>query len=193
MLMEVVRKASIPLMMLALLSTCRTVEEGVAGGILEISFKLNPSANQDIEPSYQTVIWLEDKRGRYVKSLLVSEYLSYGGYTKPEICPDWSRAAQWGRITEKELDAVTSATPQVEANVVAFDCREENLRAGVYRYCVQTHIVEQDNILFTGMIEIGGKDNENIAEADPAPRRHVQAGVVLSGVKAFYHGQRSGK
>ena len=191
--MDFIRKASIPLMMLALLTTCRTVDEGVTEGILEIRFNLNPSANQDIEPSYQTVIWLEDEHGRYVKSLLVSEYLSYGGYTKPEICPDWSRTAQWDRITEKELDAVTSATPPVEANVMAFDCRKKNLRAGVYRYCVQTHIVEQDNILYTGMIEIGGKDNENIAEADPAPRRHAQVGAVLSSVKAFYHELRSGK
>ena len=94
---------------------------------------------------------------------------------------------------QPELDAVTSATPPVESNVMAFDCRRENIRPGVYRYCVQTHIVEQDNILFSGMIEIGEGDDENIAEADPGPRRHVQAGPVLTSVKARYHGQRSGK
>ncbi len=38
----------------------------------------------------QHFLWLKKPDGTFAKTLFVSEYLSYGGYNHPEICPDWS-------------------------------------------------------------------------------------------------------
>ena len=51
------------------------------------------SAGED--PSYQTTIWLEDDNGKLLKILFVSDYLSYGGFVHPMICPTWAKQADW--------------------------------------------------------------------------------------------------
>lgn len=153
-------------------------------GYLEIRFRLNES--KDPEPSYQTVIWLEKENGEYMKSLLVSEYLAYGGYEKPEICSDWSRAADWGNVPEALFDAVTGATPPVEENTLRVDCKKEGILPGVYRYCVQTHVVEAYNILYQGRIEIGGSESESRAKAFHSSDGYPGARNVLSDVGARY-------
>jgi len=60
---------------------------GFAGGKnrkFEFRFHLNDI--QSFVPSDQIVIWLENSDSTLVKTLFVSEYLSYGGYNIPEIC-----------------------------------------------------------------------------------------------------------
>lgn len=159
-----------------------------ASGTLEITFELNPADTEEFAPSYQTVVWLETAEGEYLRSLLVSEYISYGGFLVPEVCPRWNGVSNWEQNYEHEMDAVTAATPRVEKNVLRLDCGKEKLVPGFYRYHVQTHIVEDYNILFSGDIRIGGEEDENVAEASFSPRRHPGADKVLDQVKArFYH------
>ena len=57
---------------------------------LEISFRINdPVRYPDDEPlsDPQTVIWLEDRSGRYVQSLLVSDWTAMGGWKKKRKTP----------------------------------------------------------------------------------------------------------
>lgn len=167
------------------LAACGPNPDEPNAGYLEIRYRLNEL--EDPEPSYQTVIWLEKENGEYLKSLLVSEYLAYGGYEKPEICSDWSRAADWGNVPEAVFDAVTGATPPVEENTIRVDCEKEGLLPGVYRYCVQTHIVEAYNILYRGRIEIGGSERESRAKAVHSSDGYPEARNVLSDVEARYY------
>lgn len=180
--------ASIVLAAISFLCGCGPQPTDGSLGRLEISFTLT-GANDlglEFEPSYQTVVWLEDEAGVYVKTLLVSEYLSYGGYEEPEICPRWSRSSDWGNVSETLFDSVTQATPPVGANRIAVDCSDEKLEAGVYHYCVQTHIMEEDNILFRGRIEIGGAATESRAAASRSPDKHPAARNLLCDVNARY-------
>jgi hypothetical protein len=164
------------------------VAEEASSGFLEITFQLNPAATDEFVPSYQTVVWLETLEGDYVRSLLVSEYMSYGGFMLPEVCSRWHNVSNWEENYEQEMDAVTAATPKVERSVLTFDCEKEELAQGSYRYCVQTHIVEDYNILFTGEIRIGGEENESMADVTFTPSEHPDATTVLEQVTArFYY------
>lgn len=162
--------------------------EEPARGFLEISFQLNPAETEEFVPSYQTVIWIETPEGEYIRSLFVSEYMSYGGFMLPEVCPRWHRVSNWEENYEHEMDAVTSATPKLGRSMLTFDCGKEKLKPGVYHYCVQTHIAEDYNILFSGVIHIGGEENENVADVTFSPSEHPDANKVLEQVKArFYY------
>jgi hypothetical protein len=165
---------------------CSKEKSPFAEGTLEIFFTLNKPAGE-LEPSYQTAIWLEDITGNYTKSLLVSEYLSYGGYNNATICPAWRTEADWDNVSDEEFDAVTQATPDAAPNILKIDCKEHRILPGLYKYFVQTHIQEKYNILYFGYIEMGVKSNENTAVAKYYPVKQPIAGNVLSEVRAKYY------
>ncbi len=168
------------------LAACRTPPVPGATGTLEIRFELLPTNDEEIVPTYQTVVWLEDERGLFLRSLFVSQYTAYGGFQHNEVCPDWNFVANWAAATEEQIDGVTGATPYTEPNALTIDCGALGLRPGVYHYCIQTHIVEDYNVLGRGRIEIGGAAGENEARIEFTPSRHTEAGAVLCNVTARY-------
>jgi len=158
---------------------------GPSDGFIEISYELGQTPG--VAPSYQTVVWLEDANGAYLKSVLVSEYLAYGGHRKPKICSTWSRISNWGSVSRSEFDAVTAATPDIGQNTVIINCKEQNLSPGVYYYCVQTHIVGDYDILYRGRIEIGKKNMDSVAKVEYIPGKCEGAENALGNVKAKYY------
>lgn len=82
---------------------------GPATGTLEIHYRL-AGASGDLQPSYQTSIWLENSEGERVRSLLVSEWLAYSGHNHDGVCPTWQAVADWENVSEADFDAVTRAT-----------------------------------------------------------------------------------
>ena len=171
-----------------------------AGGSIEISFKINdPLRYPDDEPldDPQTVIWLEDSRGQYVRSILVSDWTSSEGWEKTvklpdkteikEICPQWQAASGWPKNhSKKTIDAVTKATPETGDHEISVKCADLKLKVGTYRYCVQTSVAELHSILCIGTITIGDEPDESIATVLYKPELHKDAGGVLSDVKAVY-------
>ena len=171
-----------------------------ADGSIEISFRISdPLRYPDDEPlsTPQTVVWLEDARGKYIRSLLVSDWTAMGGWEKKlklpdgrkviEICPQWQAASGWPEKHSKQvIDAVTKATPKTGAHTISIKCRELKLSVGTYRYRVQTSVAPQHTIICTGAINIGGGPVETTAEVVYNPEMHKDAGPVLSNVTARY-------
>lgn len=150
-------------------------------GELTIHYQLN---NYDL----LTVIWLEDEQGNYLKTLMVSDWLSYDGHRFSDICPDWCRVADWQNVSKSEFDAVTSATPEKGKHEIKLDCEKEKMSNGIYYYFIQTHIGDEYNILYKGKIGIGNKSNSNIAEVTYVPDKHPDSTrtTLLSDVWAEY-------
>lgn len=155
-------------------------------GSLEISYRLN-MVDSTVIPSYQTAIWLEDEKGTYIRSLLVSDYLSYGGFNDSTICPDWRKKVNWDTIPDAEFDAVTAATPQIRAHTLLTELAGLSLKEGVYRYYVETHIQEKYNVLYSGTIELKGRKTESTATASYVPEEFILASNLLSNVTAAYN------
>jgi hypothetical protein len=152
---------------------------------LQISFRINEPAG--VVPSYQTVVWLEDEAGAIIKTLLVSEYLSMGGYNKEGVCPAWSGKSGWNRKEIAEISAVTAATPVVQPQLHTVACSVEGIEPGRYHYFVATHIVKDYNILCRGEITISDKPDTNVAEVTYTPEKHEKGYNALTDVTARYH------
>ncbi|NOY97378.1 MAG: DUF2271 domain-containing protein, partial [Chlorobi bacterium] len=129
---------------------------------LEFSFHVNEV--EGAMPSYQVAIWLEKLDGEYVKTLFVSDYLSYGGFNVEGVCPIWVNKSQWGKATQEMVDAVTQATPDIGSNVILeFDIPKSEVPNGEYKYFIEIHITEDYNELYSGNIEIKDGGNESIS------------------------------
>lgn len=155
-----------------------------ATGTLQISYAF--ATAQGLEPSYQIAIWLEKEDGQFVKSLFISEYLAYGGFNDPTICPEWSKIAGWDKATETEYDAVSKPTPPIGSNALKIDCKARGILPGTYVYCVEVHIVENFNILYRGKIAIGGAAAEDTAVPTYIPSKKEEAANVIHSVSAKY-------
>ena len=171
-----------------------------ADGHIEVTFRINdPVRYDDDEPlsDPQTVVWLEHKCGRYVRSLMVSDWTAMGGWKKmtkspdggkvPVSCPRWQEASNWPDWHSKQdIDAVTKATPEVGAHTVRVSCRTLRVPPGDYRYYVQTTVAPIHSILYCGEIHIGGGEVEAAGKVTYIPEMHKDAGPTLSDVKARY-------
>jgi hypothetical protein len=123
-------------------------------GTLEVSFLYMPPSS-GIEPTYHTAMWIEDARGKLVKTLYVSQELSAGEYRMGEACPDWVRQAHWEKAPRADVDAVTAPTPSVGSETKTFDLGKLGVPPGVYQFKFQVHISEQHNVLHRGALTVG--------------------------------------
>lgn len=151
----------------------------------EFSFHL-----QDIQsfvPSNQMAIWLETPDSSYVKTLFLSEYLSYGGYNLPEICYEWSSKAKWDEVTMDEFDAVTAATPSVGDVELKLKCPAEIVPVGKYIVFVEVHLADDYNELYSAELEITGKKCTKDLSVKYVPGKYPKKteGDILQGVKVI--------
>lgn len=150
--------------------------------ILDVSFQLTEL--EGYTRSDQLVIWLEKPDGTFVKTLFVSEYLSYGGYNHPEICPDWSSKTNWEEASQEEFDAVTSATPSVGLVNMALSCTSEVVPRGEYNIFIEVHLTTDYNELYSGMVKVSGRKFDNNLTVSYLPEKYHKATYdVLSNVQ----------
>ena len=112
-----------------------------APGQLAVSFLYMPPT--EVEPTYHTCMWLEDKKGKLVKTLFVSNELSANEYKQGNACPNWVKQASWATAPKSLVDAVTGPTPNVGGGEMSFDLNTLGLAAGSYVFCFQVHIVDR--------------------------------------------------
>ncbi|MBD3288303.1 DUF2271 domain-containing protein [candidate division KSB1 bacterium] len=178
-----IRNGIIILLLSVMVVSCnkKKIIESETKGYLTINYQIS-------DYDLLTVIWLEDLQNNYVKTLLVSEWLSYDGHRYPDICPDWSSVADWENVSKTVFDEVTTATPQIDTHKIVVDCEQINLPDGEYHYLVETHIENEFNILYSGQIEIGDKPDSDTAEVTYIPGAHQDSTKLnlLSDVSAEY-------
>ena len=148
----------------------------------DITFQLNNI--QSFVPSTQIAIWLEREDSSMVKTLFLSEYLSYGGYNIPSICREWSSETNWNEVTKEEFDAVTSATPGVGTVKLKLKSTADLIPDGKYRIFIEVHLADEYNELYSSEIIFTGKKVEYILKVSYIPGRYPKMieGDLLSDV-----------
>jgi hypothetical protein len=151
----------------------------------EISFNLNDI--QSFVPSNQIAIWLETADSSFVKTLFLSEYLSYGGYNIREICYDWSSKTKWDEVTKEEFDAVTSATPGVGDVKLKLQCPASLIPEGKYLIFIEIHLADEYNELYSGELTISGKKSVASLQVLYKPGKYPKKteGDILSDVQVI--------
>lgn len=149
----------------------------------DIRFNLNDI--QSFVPSTQIAIWLETADSNYVRTLYLTEYLSYGGYNIPEICNGWSSKTKWDEVTKEEFDAVTSATPRVGDVKLKLECPASLVPEGKYRIFIEVHLVDEYNELYSGDLTISGKKSAIVLQVMYKPEKYPKKteGDILSNVQ----------
>lgn len=127
-------------------------------GTLEVKFFYNTPTT--VEPTYHTAMWLEDKDGKIVKTLYVSQELSDSGYKVGTWCPDWVKQAQWEKAPKTDVAAVTAPTPLVGDGQMAFDLAKAGIGPGTYGFRFQVHVSEEYNVLYRGQFTVGGQKSD---------------------------------
>jgi len=151
----------------------------------DISFNLNDI--QSFVPSNQIAIWLEAADSSFVKTLFLSEYLSYGGYNIREICYDWSSKTKWDEVTKEEFDAVTSATPGVGDVKLKLHCPASLVPEGKYLIFIEVHLADEYNELYSGELTISGKKSVANLQVMYRPGKYPKKteGDILSNVQVI--------
>ena len=150
--------------------------------ILNVSFQMNEL--EDYPRSDQLVIWLEKLDGTFVKTLFVSEYLSYGGYNDSEICPGWTTKTDWEEASQEEFDAVTSATPSIGLVNMEFACSNEEVPKGEYHIFIEVHLTADYNELYSGKVKVSRRKYHNQLLVSYNPDKYTRATYdVLSSVQ----------
>lgn len=134
------------------------VGQAPKSGALHVSFLFMPPTS--VEPTYHTAMWIEDDKGKLVRTLYVSNELSNQEYKLGLACPDWTKQAHWDKAPKAEVDAVTAPTPNVGSASMGFDLAELGVPPGTYRFKLQVHITEKANVLHSGTFVAGAADAE---------------------------------
>jgi len=157
------------------------------GKRLEISFSYDSLL---LVASNQYAFWIEDMDGNYINTLYVTRYTAGEGYRRrSQSIPKWVSAARPGDMRSSEIDAITGATPR-PGNYVAYwdftDSKGELVTGTQYRYFVEGTMYMDDDVLYTGVINVGTESLEEY----PIPEYSVfdsEYKAMLSNVRVAYY------
>ena len=137
--------------------------EDKSRGILEISFDFK---RQGTIASNQYAVWIEDDKGKLIKTLYVTRYTAKGGYLyRKECLPTWVEKAKPSSLTSTVIDAITSATPSSGTQRYLWDGRDEGgnyVEPGRYRFYIEATLYWTNRVLYSGAFLYGGENQENI-------------------------------
>lgn len=156
---------------------------GSKNRVFDLSFRLNKM--KLFVPSNQLVVWLEKSDGSFVKTLFISEYLAYGGFNIPTICPDWSTKANWQESVPEDFDAITGATPQNGIVDLELQCLKKEVPEGNYNVMVEVHLAEDFNELYQGNLVVSRKKFSNELKVTYKPEKYskMDSTDILSNVQ----------
>jgi hypothetical protein len=142
---------------------------GHGAGTLVVRFFYE--APRSVHPTYHTAIWLEDKAGKLVRTLYVSQELSDREYKLGTVCPDWVKQVKWDQAPAEEVAAVTAPTPVLGEGELAFDLAKLGVPPGTYGFRFQMHVEEDYNVLYRGDVRVGGPSADVALETVTGPGR----------------------
>jgi len=153
-------------------------------GTLEVGFNYMPPG--EVYPTYDTAIWLEDADGKLVKTLFVSQVLSDEEYKSDDICPDWSKKADWGNADRAYVDAVTEVTPLIGGESHVFDLGALGVAPGTYKFRFEVHLIDEYNVLLQGELSVGDTANDVSLEKVFVPKQREGNQTVVDSIGVRY-------
>ncbi len=138
-----------------------TALAATAAGQVEISLtyqRLSGSA------SNQYAIWIEDETGSYVCTLYATRFTADGGWERrPLSLARWVKVSALPEMTPAAVDTFSGATPRPGEQIYVWDCTNDagdEVPAGKYVVCVEGTLRNEDVVIYTALVEIGGPSAE---------------------------------
>ena len=129
---------------------------------LEVSFNYQRQAGPG---SNQYAVWIENEKGKVVKTLFVTSYTTKGrarggeqakrGYiVQPTCVPIGVKTVKANEKTDQQLDAITGATPQTGGTqTFTWDFTNQEGKAvpqGMYKVVVEATLFFESDIIYSG-------------------------------------------
>ena len=110
--------------------------------------------------SNQIALWVENDNGEIVKTIFVTDFTaSHRGYKKREQSLNhWVSIAKPDKMSDKELDAISSATPKSGTMHFSWDLTDSHgkkVPAGKYFIKLEGTLFAGSNAVYTGSIDTG--------------------------------------
>jgi hypothetical protein len=142
--------------------------------------------------SNQYASWIEDETGRYVRTLFVTDYMTrrQGWKVRQQSLVNWVKAADLNNKQQADIDALSSATPQAGKLSVVWDLKDATGKAvvaGVYVYLIEGCLLNENHVLWTGKIRVGGAKETSQATSIHFPEGADKLGrTLILDVSAVY-------
>ena len=110
--------------------------------------------------SNQIALWVENENGEIVKTIFVTNFTaSHRGYKKREQSLNhWVSIAKPAQMSDKELDAISSATPKSGAQHFTWDLTDSHgkkVPAGKYFIKLEGTLYAGSNVVYAGTVDTG--------------------------------------
>ena len=169
------------------LTAANAEKQEQTGSRLEVAFTCD---NLLMVASNQYAFWIEDMDGNYVDTLYVTRYTAGEGHRRrPQSIAKWVAAAKPGGMRSSEIDAIAGATPKPGDYVMYWDITDgkgKPVPDGQYRYFFEGTMYMDDDVLYTGVITLGGEPwGEQPVPTYSVPDSAYKA--MLSNVRVAYY------
>lgn len=174
-----------------LLSACNTKIETTSQtsqnpNTVEISFDYEI---QDTPNSNQFAVWIADDQGKFIKTLAVTKYAGDGGWAKnPEILPFWVENSDASGKSFQKVEAISKATPKSSTLNYTWNLTNDSdilVKEGTYKYFVEGNLFGENRVLFSGTIQIGSDQNQDVATSEFVGEAENNKNMITN-VKAEY-------
>ncbi|MEI0794800.1 DUF2271 domain-containing protein [Brachyspira pilosicoli] len=135
--------------------------------------KVNISFDYTKRPGYssnQIAAWAEDNNGNYIATIYITDFTGRReGWTyRKQSLNNWQKKANAQSIDKNIIDAVSKPTPKQGKVNIVWDCKDNQgnvVKDGTYRIVVEATIYQDNNVLYTSVINIGNQANSQKASA----------------------------
>ena len=120
--------------------------------------------------SNQIAVWVEDNNGNYIATIYITDFTGRReGWTyRKQSLNNWQKKANVESINKNIIDAVSKPTPKQGKVNIVWDCKDNQgniVKDGTYRIIVEATIYQDNNVLYTSVINIGNQANSQKASA----------------------------
>ena len=120
--------------------------------------------------SNQIAVWVEDESGNLVRSLHASRWTASGGYAmRPDSLAVWVARADRANMSQREIDAVSSATPTTGSHAIIWDLKSDTgelVAPGEYTIWLEGTLRWANHVIYAGTVILGAGANEVTLTAD---------------------------
>ena len=118
--------------------------------------------------SNQIAVWAEDDKGNYITTIFITDFTGKReGWKKREMSlNNWQKKSDIVNTDKKVIDAVSKPTPRQGKVNIIWDCKDSKgqyVKDGTYKIIVEATIYQDNNVLYTSVINIGANANSQTA------------------------------
>jgi hypothetical protein len=161
----------------------------IAAGAVTVNYTLTRISGRS---SNQYAIWIEDEGGKYIRTLMVTDYMArrQGWKVRQQSLVTWVKAANIANMPQTDLDAISSPTPQAGTHSALWDLKDATgkpVPAGTYTYRIEGSLLSENTVLWTGKITVGGVRQTSPAVVSYFPPGADKLGrTLITDVTAVY-------